>query len=370
LKRSLEVSLDPSTWISKPVPTALKASVGIRDVDVRIALLFTALCTRPPLCHGFDLSDFWAWLRYIPAIAATSDLRLLDAWTDIDPHQKSVLSDQLGVGFTTQYIAEMFLCGEFVDTNYVANVLDPKHFRLGKQAKTGPRKSPDYIAQLPNGEYIVVECKGAQSSRKSLMTAFESGRKQKKNLTTRGRKRISDALIAGLFIPQSKSKEQALIHLEDPTWVAIDDLLSERGEGAVRDAVDRTALAKNLALCNVPEAANWLQSGRPELRHAAQMAAEREQERSKSAEDVRISYEVILPVSREERARRRIGFSARAPEGLIELVAKDQVSARDIAAAYRSQAAPTGWSATSNHSHAELITPLGFRYKLTIEGID
>ena len=116
--RNLEIVVDSQSWAPKRVPRELLSCAGPRQVNVLVALIYTALVTRPPTVHGFHLSDYWAWLRYQPAIAATNDLRLRAEWDTVDSHQKTVLSDELGVGFTTQFITEALNCSEFTDTVY------------------------------------------------------------------------------------------------------------------------------------------------------------------------------------------------------------------------------------------------------------
>jgi hypothetical protein len=69
---------------------------GLVECDhISCALVFAALWTRPPVRYGFSLSDCWAWLRYFPAIAVNSELRLREEWTSLDPHYKTVLSGDL-----------------------------------------------------------------------------------------------------------------------------------------------------------------------------------------------------------------------------------------------------------------------------------
>src|SRR5215467_11157034 len=116
-------------------------------MSVPLALLFTALSTRPPIIQGFHLSDFWAWLRYAWALDSSLDLRLRPEWESIDPHQKAVLSDELGVGFTTCLLSTELGYSQFRDTLYFVGVLEPGSFLLTSSAKRGPKKSPDYIAR-------------------------------------------------------------------------------------------------------------------------------------------------------------------------------------------------------------------------------
>jgi hypothetical protein len=106
MRRTVEVEVDASTWTKgAKLPRALTKLAGTRSVDMLLALLHTAIWTRPPQVHGFDLSDCWAFMRYGPALAQTSDLRLRPEWTDLSAHHKTILSDDFGVGLPT-----MLLC--------------------------------------------------------------------------------------------------------------------------------------------------------------------------------------------------------------------------------------------------------------------
>src|SRR5688500_3238236 len=106
LRRRVTVSIERSTWPSGSTqPQRLQPYLGARLIDVDRPLLCIALVNRPPALRGFDLGDTWAWLRYRPALANRRGLRLRQEWTDIDPHQKTVLSDELGVGFVAYFVA-------------------------------------------------------------------------------------------------------------------------------------------------------------------------------------------------------------------------------------------------------------------------
>jgi hypothetical protein len=96
--RNIKVSVNKSSWPNATPPSDIMNLPSIWQADVGIALLNTALWTRPPRYTGFDLADFWAWLRYMRAFADTPDLRLRQEWQDLDPHQKTILSDEVGVG--------------------------------------------------------------------------------------------------------------------------------------------------------------------------------------------------------------------------------------------------------------------------------
>ena len=87
LHKSVDVELTASSWSPPKTPpgTLISASQSSpTSIDILCTPAFTALWTRPPVVYGFSLSDCWACLRYFPAIAATADLRLCDAWTTLD----------------------------------------------------------------------------------------------------------------------------------------------------------------------------------------------------------------------------------------------------------------------------------------------
>lgn len=223
MNRELFVEIDQASWQGSAIPRRIIALSGMRKVDVRLALIFTALATRPPITFGFHLSDLWAWLRYLPAIADSNELRLREEWDTSDPHQKAVLSDELGVGFTTQLFAEGLNWVGFADTLFLVQVLAPDEFRLLSSRRRGPLKSPDYVGWDDSGNYCVLECKGCQSSQRALSTQLSSGAAKKRNLASSRRLRYT--LAAGLFIPQFWSRELPCIRIADPLWDEVASLL-------------------------------------------------------------------------------------------------------------------------------------------------
>lgn len=227
-------------------------------MDVLASLLFVGLWTRPPVTYGFSLSDCWAWLRYFPAIATTSELRLRDEWTTLDPHHKTVLSGDFGVGFTTWFLHLTLGFVRYADTLWVVNSLRPGLFRHVAAGKHGPTKSPDYIAEDVNGDISVLECKGTQSSRASLRAALATGAVQKSNLQTIGTTSIRHSLVAGLFIPQFDSSESAALMVADPAWENIKEMLLPFSKDALARAVVGVSYAKELAMLNFPNLANTL----------------------------------------------------------------------------------------------------------------
>lgn len=242
------------------VPASLisAAQASPFTVDFFCALLFTALWTRPPVRYGFSLSDCWAWLRYVPAIAPTQDLRLCEAWTTLDPHHKTVLSGDFGVGFTTWFLNQTLDLVRFSDTLWVVNTLSPGAFHLASSARRGPQKSPDYIAEHSNGNFSVVESKGGQTSRKELLAAIERGVPQKANVQAIGTTQLQHSLVAGLFIPQFNNSDSAAIVIGDPEWDEVKGRLSNFSRDQIGRAISQVAHSKELALLELPNVANTL----------------------------------------------------------------------------------------------------------------
>lgn len=255
----VEVLLDTWKAPSSP-PSALITAAKNSPLDINFlsALIFTALWTRPPIRYGFSLSDCWAWFRYFPAIAPTRDLRLRDEWTSLDPHHKTVLSGDFGVGFTTLFLNQVLDFVDYSDTLWVVNTLLPGTFRLASSARRGPKKSPDYIAEDINGNFSVLECKGGQSSRKELLAAMERGVPQKANLRAIGPTQLQHSLVAGLFIPQFDHSDSATIVIGDPEWDELRELMSPFSREEIGRAVSQVARAKELAILDLPNTANAL----------------------------------------------------------------------------------------------------------------
>jgi hypothetical protein len=186
------------------------------------------------------------------------ELRLCDEWTSLDPHQKTVLSGDFGVGFTTLFLQETLGFRAYADTLWVVNTLVPGTFELVPSAKRGPRKSPDYIAVDAAGHLSILEWKGVQTSRASLFDALARGVPQKQNLRAVGATPIIHSLVAGLFIPQFNNPEQPLLAVADPAWDEVKALLGKFQEPELARAVAQVTSAKQSALLELSQTANTL----------------------------------------------------------------------------------------------------------------
>ncbi|REJ21513.1 MAG: hypothetical protein C6W54_17720 [Bacillaceae bacterium] len=218
IRKKINIDVVSTTWTmnGKSPPISLAKLSGKKDINILLVMIHIAIRTRPPLSYGFTLGDIWAWLRYFPAISTTTELRLKPEWEEIDSHQKTILSDDWGVGFSSCVLTEALNLIEIIPTNYL--VSHSPYFSLGSAGgKTGPRKSPDFIGVDRSGRFHIFECKGTQSSIDSMRRQFETGRIQKNNVNDPC-SLIDQRLVVGLFVPQYRNPEEALLRIEDPEF--------------------------------------------------------------------------------------------------------------------------------------------------------
>ncbi len=212
--KDILIEIDYSTWTGS-VPTNLKGKSGYSSFDMLEVLIHIGLATRHPEQLGISVNDFWAFLRYVNCFLEGSDFRLNEKWQDVDPHQKTILSDDFGMGFASYYLTKHMNLISFVDTGYFLKHIPS--LLISNRSKRGPSKTPDFIMLDSSFEMHLLECKGTQSSIKNLDKQIESGLPQKNNL--RDPKRIiSEKLVTGIFIPQYNSATNAAFKIIDPEF--------------------------------------------------------------------------------------------------------------------------------------------------------
>jgi hypothetical protein len=163
IQKTVDVEVDASTWPSGvSVPASLSASGATPTIDLGSAFLMLGTLTMPDLLSPASPARFWAWLRYYLAPTPASDLRITMDFAGLDPHQKSILSDDFGVALSTQWLFDR-LGGfrEIVDGRrfmvQFAHLLPPK--TKPTTAKVGPGKAPDFVIKDMSGRWHVLECR-------------------------------------------------------------------------------------------------------------------------------------------------------------------------------------------------------------------
>ena len=345
---------------------------GSAALSLEQVLLQTALWTRPPHYTGCDLSDCWAWLRYQRAVAPASDLRLRKEWDEVSSQQKAVLSDELSVGVATQVLIERLGFLLFVETKALVNLLGTKLLKLGRTTKRGPKKAPDYLALDTHLEFSALECKGNQSSLKELQHAIETGIKQKQNLNPAEGNQLRHSLVAGLFLPQARSKEAATLQLSDPTWEEMLPLFTEISFRDLLIAVVQLGLAKHFALMGCHALANVLavadlaeqkralyetrkQLAYPVKRRREQLRLEVEYPLSLQA--TRAPQESLFPDERVQ--TRRVRFQMSCALELYERLTRSATPEEEIFQ-LASKLEGAAWEAQGDELNTRLRSPLGF----------
>lgn len=168
MDRTLDIIIDKNTWPKKAThpqfPNGFQAGNSTYDLNIPSMLWMIGYLTTPTLSTGVSLSEFWAWVRYFAAITNDDDLRLTDSFTSLDAHQKTILSDDFGMGVPLVWLTDKLGLEQVVDGRYF---LDKYADRIGasgiKTKKRGPNKTPDFVARDANNQWHVIECKGTQS---------------------------------------------------------------------------------------------------------------------------------------------------------------------------------------------------------------
>ncbi|ORT71146.1 MULTISPECIES: hypothetical protein [Citrobacter] len=370
MKKNITVTIDSSSFPSGQVQY-YNPLLKVNKIDVNCMLIHTALWTRPPKLTGFHLSDFWAWLRYFPAFSKTSsDLRLRKEWKDIDPHQKTILSDEIGVGSTTFTLIDTLGFQGFIDAIYVLETLNLTHLLL-KKSKNGKGKTPDYIGLDNFGRVVALECKGTQNKIKDLHKAITKGVDQKENLTKNPAGQIKIGLVGGVFIPQFDNPESALIHFRDPDWNEFNKIISEINPQDLTKAIIRGAVIKQLYLAGANNSANELSNYVKGSNFEFSLRSIKELE-SFERGSVVFSHRLKHPA---EGGISHIKFSAKIEKNIFDVVQKVTSSYTDVSVLINQFSVTEenfnrrhdghSWSAYESEDSGMIVSPQGFNFKLS-----
>lgn len=167
MDRTIHIQIDRTSWPKAPLLPRFPRSfmgVGVETMNVPAILLKIGYLTTPSSASGVSLSEFWAYVRYLAAVTGDSDLRLTTAFGQLDAHQKTILSDDFGMGVPMTWLTQALDLQQICDGRYF---LDRFAAQAGatvrKKARRGPNKVPDFVARDGKRIWHVIECKGTQS---------------------------------------------------------------------------------------------------------------------------------------------------------------------------------------------------------------
>lgn len=171
MERYLTVDIKHKSWPphgSVPAfPARFHQGALNHTINVPRMLLMIGYLTTPTASSGVSLSEFWAWVRYLAAISDEPYLRLTSSFAELDAHQKTILSDDFGMGMPMIWLEDQLTLHQIVDGSYfLERFAASVNAVQRKTAKRGPNKTPDFVARDSNGIWHIVECKGTQSGAK------------------------------------------------------------------------------------------------------------------------------------------------------------------------------------------------------------
>jgi hypothetical protein len=250
-KKSLQVRFDKKTF-PKGIPSYLNS--GTVQVNMLQALLMLGSVTVPNGLSVASPATFWAWIRYFSAISPQSVLRITNPFVDLDPHLKTVLSDDFGVAVTTQWLSD--------SVSGFKQVVDGRRFILNyahllthtppPTKKIGPRKSPDFVVMDAAGKWHVIECKGTQTSPAHSVRQLKRAREQKGAIEI-SPKLKGLSLAAGLYLASEKSGAVSRIMVHDPETP--EPLIRIDNADVALRAARRVTTARYFGLAGLPQLA-------------------------------------------------------------------------------------------------------------------
>ena len=157
--------------------------------------------TTPQWANMARLSSSWATRRYFWAIAVPrlilSPFRLSPECRDLDFHQKTLMSDEFGIGFAGLIMERLFNTNSWVDVSVA--LADRARYQ---SVRRKGRAQPDYLMwkDAPGEPFYVVECKGSQSQRNVSLNQIRRGLEQVPALRFGdGGRKVESVVIATLM---------------------------------------------------------------------------------------------------------------------------------------------------------------------------
>ena len=248
ITKELGIAIDTGSWGKRLTPTWAVAGPLTHTIDVSRALLMLGSLTTPNGLSPGSPERYWACIRYFSACTDSPDLRIRNAFMDLDPHQKGILSDDFGVAIATSWLVDQL--------GGVRDIVDGRQFminmgiRRAKRSKSLPKvgrsKCPDFVMEDQYGKLHVLECKGTQSGRHYLDRAMATGKLQKYGIEVAQSLR-GESLVIGLSLAGQGSDQDTELVVIDPER---DPLTKIRASDArkAEEVLTRLSLARALNL--------------------------------------------------------------------------------------------------------------------------
>jgi hypothetical protein len=252
--RELDIEVDQASWGAATVPANFVS--GREQINIEEVLLTIGIITSPSRASGFSLAEYWAWIRYISAISPNVNLCLVPEYREIDSHQKMILSDDFGMGFSMYWLWKRMRFSFICDGRYFVERY-ARHFGAAGVARTpgkrGPTKCPDFVCWQPAGLFHVVECKGTQSGEAARTKQITTAQAQKTTIVFPAA-RQGERLACGMTISLQGDPTPSKLYVADPDGKVILDI-SENHVGFAEDIMYRGLISRALAASGMPSTA-------------------------------------------------------------------------------------------------------------------
>jgi hypothetical protein len=177
-------------------------------------------------------------------------------FSDLDPHQKGILSDDFGVAIATQWMVDRFgAFKQIVDgrrfVNQFTHLLRKRH---KSKAKVGMSKAPDFVMQDGAGKWHVLECKGTQQSRDYQRKVLKTAVAQKHAIKLIGAVG-GEHLASSLYIAHENENASSHLKIVDPDEDEPVLELSGRNAEQMRMRANRLMIAQALGSIGLNEIA-------------------------------------------------------------------------------------------------------------------
>lgn len=310
MQRNLKVDIDESTWPSGGVqpsfPPTFTNGQSTYPLNIPAMLLMIGYLTTPTSSTGVSLSEFWAWVRYLAAVAKQSDLSLTQSFWELDAHQKTILSDDFGMGVPILWLHDKLSFVQIVDGRYfMQRIASSLGATQARTAKRGPNKTPDFVAQDTSGMWHVIECKGTQSGSEYSLKQLgvkgppaEGGVAQKLSIQF-PLSHTGQRLVCGLSIDVEGGNGSVLKIIDPQSKEPF--VLNNNQINLAQDAANRGVMARALRMAGLEVTAESVASPfgpRPEDKRASTLRVEAARRKVTEERDKRSREEIRGVISR------------------------------------------------------------------------
>jgi len=128
-------------------------------------------------------------------------------FTEIDPHKKANLADELGMGFCVWAMEEIFHCEAWCDT---ADAISKYQVQVLGTSR------PDFVCTFPDGTFGIFEAKGTTQSYSQSNSQAESGKTQTMQIEPTNGVVSVRCCCATTIMQETASKRTRLLLLDPP----------------------------------------------------------------------------------------------------------------------------------------------------------